>query len=166
MDNYLIMNEVLNQLFKETIPVVTELNIKFGDHVILYNQYTIDDTTTIWIDKKDLIPVLKYLKSEIIFPYKLLYDLTAIDERTRKFRNDQPKSDFTVVYHLTSFERNDDLRIKVALNTINLTLPSVTSVWESANWYEREVYDMFGINFEGHPRLTRILMPKSWEGFP
>jgi len=160
------MNEVLNRLFKETMSVVSELNTRFGDQVIVYNQDTIDDTATLWIDKKNLVPVLKYLKTDIILPYNLLYDLTAIDERTRKNRNDQPKSDFTVVYHLTSFERNDDLRIKVALNFINLVVPSITSIWESANWYEREVYDMFGIMFEGHPRLTRILMPKSWEGFP
>ena len=160
------MNEVLNRLFKETMSVVSELNTRFGDQVIVYNQDTIDDTATLWIDKKNLVPVLKYLKTDIILPYNLLYDLTAIDERTRKNRNDQPKSDFTVVYHLTSFERNDDLRIKVAINFINLVVPSITSIWESANWYEREVYDRFGIMFEGHPRLTRILMPKSWEGFP
>jgi len=160
------MNEVLNRLFKETMSVVSELNIRFGDQVVVCCQDTIDETATLWIDKKDIVQVLKYLKTDIISPYNLLYDLTAIDERTRKNRNNQPKSDFTVVYHLTSFERNDDLRIKVALNAINLTTPSITSIWESANWYEREVYDMFGILFEGHPRLTRILMPKSWEGFP
>jgi NADH-quinone oxidoreductase subunit C/D len=160
------MNEVLNQLFKETMSVVSELTTRFGDQVVVYSQDTIDKTATLWIDKKNLVPVLKYLKTDIILPYNLLYDLTAIDERTRNNRNEQPKSDFTVVYYLTSFERNDDLRIKVALNFINLTVPSITSVWESANWYEREVYDMFGIMFEGHPRLTRILMPKSWEGYP
>jgi NADH-quinone oxidoreductase subunit C/D len=160
------MNEVLNRLFKETMSVTSELNIRFGDQVVVCIQDTIDKTATLWIDKKDIVQVLKYLKTDIISPYNLLYDLTAIDERTRKNRNNQPKSDFTVVYHLTSFERNDDLRIKVALNAFNLTTPSITSIWESANWYEREVYDMFGILFEGHPRLTRILMPKSWEGFP
>ena len=160
------MNEVLNRLFKETMSVITELTTRFGDQIVVCNQDTIDETPTLWIDKKNLVQVLKYLKTDIILPYNLLYDLTAIDERTRKNRNDQPKSDFTVVYHLTSFERNDDIRIKVALNFINLTVPSITSIWESANWYEREVYDMFGILFEGHPRLTRILMPKSWEGFP
>jgi len=160
------MNEVLNQLFKETMSVVSELKTRFGEEVILYSQYTKDETATLWIDQKNLVLVLKYIKTEMIFPYNLLYDLTAIDERTRKNRNDQPISDFTVVYHLTSFERNDDIRIKVALTTLHLSLPSITSIWESANWYEREVFDMFGINFEGHPRLTRILMPKSWEGYP
>ena len=160
------MNEVLNQLFKTTMNVVSELTTRFGDQIIVYSQPTIDKTVTLWIDKKNLVPVLKYLKTEILFPYNLLYDLTAIDERTRKNRNAQPESDFTVVYHLTSFERNEDIRIKAALQASNLTVPSITSVWESANWYEREVYDMFGIIFDGHPRLTRILMPRSWDGYP
>jgi len=160
------MTEELNQLFKTDINVVSELNERFGNQVILYNQFTIDDTITIWIDKNNLIRVLTYLKSEMILPFNLLYDLTAIDERTRKNRNDQPASDFTVVYHLTSFDRNEDIRLKVALNTTNIHIPSATSVWESANWYEREVFDMFGIIFDGHPRLTRILMPKSWNGHP
>ncbi len=160
------MTEELNRLFKTDINVVSELNERFGNQVILYNQSTKDDTVTIWIDKNNLIPVLSYLKSEMILPFNLLYDLTAIDERTRKNCNDQPASDFTVVYHLTSFDRNEDIRLKVALNTNNLHIPSATSVWESANWYEREVFDMFGIIFDGHPRLTRILMPKSWDGHP
>jgi NADH-quinone oxidoreductase subunit C/D len=94
----------------------------------------------------------------------MLYDLTAIDERTRTKRDGQPASDFSVVYHLTSFERNQDIRIKVALKNEDINIPSITSIWESANWYEREVFDMFGINFTGHPRLTRILMPKTWKG--
>ena len=81
-------------------------------------------------------------------------------------RNGQPASDFTVVYHLTSFDRNSDIRIKVPLKDADTNIPSITNVWESANWYEREVFDMFGINFTGHPRLTRILMPKTWKGYP
>ena len=160
------MNEELSRLFKTDINAISELNERFGNQVILCNQSTRDDTVTIWIDKNNLISVLSYLKSEMILPFNLLYDLTAVDERTRKSRNDQPASDFTVVYHLTSFERNEDIRLKVALNTSNLHIPSITSVWESANWYEREVYDMFGIIFDGHPRLTRILMSKSWNGHP
>lgn len=160
------MNEELSRLFKTDINAISELNERFGNQVILCNQSTRDDTVTIWIDKNNLISVLSYLKSEMILPFNLLYDLTAVDERTSKSRNDQPASDFTVVYHLTSFERNEDIRLKVALNTSNLHIPSITSVWESANWYEREVYDMFGIIFDGHPRLTRILMPKSWNGHP
>ena len=146
--------------------IISELVSKFTPQVILHQQVTIDHTPTIWIEKDKLNTVLRFLKNEISLPFKLLYDLTAIDERTRTKRNDQPVSDFTVVYHLTSFERNEDIRIKVPLTDKNLNIPSITSVWESANWYEREVFDMFGINFDGHPRLTRILMPKTWQGHP
>ena len=160
------MNEEINLLFKTDIHVLSELNNRFGDKIISTIQSTKDETLTFWIEKVNLIKVLSYLKTGIILPYKMLYDLTAIDERTRKNRNGQLESDFTVVYHLTSFERNEDIRIKVALSQNDLNIPSITGIWESANWYEREVYDMFGINFEGHPRLTRILMPKSWEGYP
>ncbi len=110
--------------------------------------------------------MLGYLKSGASLPFRMLYDLTGIDERTRTIRDGQPSGDFTVVYHLTSLERNQDLRIKVALKAGDTNMPSATKVWESANWYEREVFDMFGINFTGHPRLTRILMPESWKGHP
>jgi NADH-quinone oxidoreductase subunit C/D len=134
--------------------------------LILFQQYTIDGTPTIWTNKDKLVSLLHYLKNDISLTYKMLYDLTCIDERTRTKRNGQPQSDFTVVYYLTSFERNEDLRIKVPLSDKDLNIPTITTVWESANWYEREVYDMFGVNFIGHPRLTRILMPKTWQGHP
>jgi len=146
--------------------VIDELRVKFGETVVLYQQLTRDAIPTIWLEKNNLIPVLRYLKNEITLPYKMLYDLTAIDERTRTRREGQPGSDFTVVYHLTSFGRNEDIRIKVPLPDKAPDVPSITSIWESANWYEREVYDMFGIRFEGHPKLTRILMPRSWKGYP
>ena len=146
--------------------VISELGSKFGDQAILHQQFTRDGTTTFWTNRNNLIPILKYLKNEITLPFKMLYDLTGIDERTRISRLDQPESDFTIVYHLTSFERNEDIRIKVPLKEKDLSIPSITSVWESANWYEREVYDMFGVNFNDHPGLSRILMPETWQGHP
>ncbi|HZP89113.1 MAG TPA: NADH-quinone oxidoreductase subunit C/D, partial [Burkholderiales bacterium] len=78
----------------------------------------------------------------------------------------QPQSRFTLVYHLTSFERNADLRIKVALPSESPSVPSIVSLWPAANWYEREAWDMFGVRFNGHPHLTRILMPPTWQGHP
>jgi NADH-quinone oxidoreductase subunit C/D len=149
-----------------TLNVISELESKFGDKFIIYQQLTKDGTPSIWIEANHLIPVLKYLKNEITLPYRMLYDLTGIDERTRNKSNGQPGCSFTVVYHLTSFDRNEDIRIKVPLSEDNLQIPTITTIWESSNWYEREVFDMFGINFDGHPRLTRILMPKSWQGHP
>ena len=76
----------------------------------------------------------------------------------------QPESDFTVVYQLLSMERNADLRIKVALAESDLSLPTSISIWPNANWYEREAWDMFGVEFAGHPNLFRILLPPTWEG--
>jgi NADH-quinone oxidoreductase subunit C/D len=148
------------------LKIVDELVSGLGDHAILHQQFTKDGTTTIWTEKNGLIVLLKYLKNEIPLPFRMLYDLTGIDERTRINRMDQPESDFTVVYHLTSFERNEDIRIKVPLRVDDLSVPSITGIWESANWYEREVFDMFGISFSGHPRMTRILMPRTWHGHP
>ena len=78
----------------------------------------------------------------------------------------QPDSDFTILYHLLSYERNEDIRIKVPLKGNFPSLKSIVNIWPSANWYEREVWDMFGITFEGHPHLRRILLPPTWEGHP
>ena len=150
----------------ETKDIVSEIKSRFADNFILHSEVTADGTPTLWTSGSDIVPLLKYLRNEIKSPFRMLYDLTAIDERLRKHRNGQPAADFTVVYHLTSFERNADLRLKVPLGMTSLNIPSATGVWEAANWYEREVYDMFGINFEGHPRLTRLLMPESWQGHP
>jgi len=146
--------------------IISELVSNFGGSAVLYEQMTMDGTSTIWTDRSNLVQILKYLKNEITLPFRMLYDLTCIDERIRNKREGQPASDFSVVYHLTSFDRNQDIRIKVALKDEDLNIPSITTVWESANWYEREVFDMFGINFTGHPKLSRILMPKSWKGHP
>jgi NADH-quinone oxidoreductase subunit C/D len=129
-------------------------------------QETLDRIPTFWVDRDRAPVLLRFLKDGIYRPYKMLYDLSAIDERMRMHRQGQPPSDFTVVYHLFSFDRNEYVRIKVALPEGRLSLPSITNIWPAANWYEREVFDMFGIVFDGHPHLERLLMPKSWVGHP
>jgi NADH-quinone oxidoreductase subunit C/D len=146
--------------------IVSLLKTRFSNSVVLYEEVAKDDTTVLWIDKENIQAVLRYLKNESLHRFKMLFDLTAIDERRRSHREGQPTSDFTIVYSLTSFDQNADIRLKVPLTGSNPTLPSVTPIWSSANWYEREVYDMFGITFHGHPDLRRILMPPWWEGHP
>jgi NADH-quinone oxidoreductase subunit C/D len=146
-------------------PVVSDLFSRFGDSAFI-PQHTADAIPTLWVDKEKAVEVLRYLKTEILNPYRMLYDLSAIDERSRRTRGGQPASDFTVIYHLLSIGRNDDIRLKVPLKGAYPSLPTLTGVWECANWYEREVYDLFGITFEGHPHLQRILMPRSWNGHP
>lgn len=73
---------------------------------------------------------------------------------------------FEVVYHLHSIELNQRVRLKCRLSGVNPVIDSVTSVWRGANWFEREVFDMFGIGFRNHPNLVRILMPTDWDGYP
>jgi NADH-quinone oxidoreductase subunit C/D len=129
---------------------------------------TRDGITTVWVDREHLLPVIRGLKEEVRYPYRWFFDLTAVDERTRRNRpeTNDPRREFTVVYQFISPERNEDVRLKVPLKGEYPSLPSATGVWPAADWYEREVFDMFGIRFDGHPRLKRILMPQNWEGHP
>ena len=129
-------------------------------------QPTADRIPTIWIDRDIVHAVLRHLRDGATRRFQMLYDLTAIDERQRVHRDGLPKSDFTLVYHLVSFERNDDVRIKVPLAEGALEVQSIADIWPNANWYEREVWDMFGIGFAGHPTLFRILTPPTWTGHP
>ncbi len=145
--------------------ITQEVQAEF-DQAIIAVQQTSDQIPTLWVSKAQIQPVLRYLKTELPRPFSMLYDLTAIDERTRAHRDGQPDSDFTVVYHLVSLERNRDLRLKVPLRGEQPALPTVTGIWEAADWYEREVWDMFGLKFEGHPHLRRLLMPRTWQGHP
>jgi len=146
-------------------PIIQNFREKFGEAIISH-QVTVDEIPTLWVSKDDVSSILRYAKTELTQPYTLLFDLTAIDERSRAHRQGQPASDFTVVYHLMSFEQNSDLRIKVPLLGEYPSIESITKLWPMANWYEREAWDMFGVKFEGHPHLRRILMPVTWEGHP
>jgi NADH-quinone oxidoreductase subunit C/D len=128
-------------------------------------QPTADAVPTLWVAADQVRPMLRFLKHEIDRPYGMLYDLSAIDERMRQKRGDQPPSDCTLVYQLLSFERDELIRIKVAL-VGDWRAPTITDLWSNADWYEREVFDLFGVDFEGHPHLTRIIMSPTWQGHP
>src|SRR5215467_10467727 len=145
--------------------IIATLHERFGRDAVMPEDTT-DKIPTFWTPRGSVRDVLAYLKSGIEQPYEMLYDLTAIDERARKVPQPQPASDFTVVYHLLSFDRNAYIRTKVPLREDKLSLDTITSIWPSANWYEREVWDMFGITFSGHPHLHRLIMPDTWIGHP
>lgn len=145
--------------------VIAKVQEKFPG-ALQYLQPTSDAFPTIWISKDYIVPALAFLKNDSELQFKFLYDLTAIDEQARNHREGQPASAFTVVYLLLSYPRNQFLRLKVALNASKPSIPTATGVWPAASFYEREVFDMFGVNFEGHPHLSRILMPLYWEGHP
>ncbi len=145
--------------------VLHQLQDRFSQEAI-QPQATADGIVTFWTKRDDLRAVLMHLRDSVDKPYRMLYDLTAIDERERQHRPGQPGSDFTVVYQLLSFDRNEDIRVKVPLSNDDLWVPTVTDLWRCANWYERELWDMFGIDVKGHPRMRRILMPTWWDGHP
>ncbi|MBO1325741.1 NADH-quinone oxidoreductase subunit C/D [Acetobacter sp. TBRC 12305] len=133
---------------------------------LLATQVTADDVACLWISPASLRPVLASLKARA-GSLLMLFDLTAIDERERTHRDGQPEGAFTVVYHLLSLSRREDeVRIKVALPAHDPALPSICDLWPNANWYEREVWDLFGIRFDRHPFLRRILTPPTWTGHP
>ncbi len=157
------MSELADQPATDT-GVAAELGAQFGSDCLY--QHTVDGIPTFWVAKDRLLPVMRFLKNQIKRPFPLLLDLSAIDERLREHRPGQPDADFTAFYHLMSLDRNEDVRIKVALSDADNRLPSLTPVWQSANWYEREAFDMFGIVFDDHPNLQRILTPPLWEGHP
>ncbi len=107
-------------------------------------------------ERARLVEMTQYLRDEEKFD--MLSDLTAVDWPKREKR-------FDVVLNLYSFARNERLRLKVHAADAE-EVPSVVSVWPAANWQEREVFDMFGIVFSGHPDLKRILLPDEWQGYP
>jgi NADH-quinone oxidoreductase subunit C/D len=145
--------------------ITDELKARYGEAVVAL-QPSRDGIPMVWVTPHDAHDVLRYLKTGAHRPYRMLFDLTAIDERARAHREGQPPSDFSIVYHLLSFDRNEDVRLKVPLSGEYPHLATITDLWPAADWYEREVWDMFGISFDGHPHLRRILLPPTWQGHP
>ncbi len=113
--------------------------------------------TLLWIASHKIAGVCLYLRDTQGF--ERLCGVTAIDRYPLEPR-------FEVVYFVHSISHNIRLKLKVALPGVDPAVESVTSVWAGANWYEREAFDLFGIRFQGHPNLKRIMMPDDWEGHP
>jgi NADH-quinone oxidoreductase subunit C len=114
---------------------------------------------TVVVPREHLRRAAEFLAAEPNLRYTYLSDITTVDRFPIEPR-------FEINYHLVSLDRQERLRLKVRLPGADPVLPTVTLVWPTANWHERENYDLFGIRFDGHPDLRRILMPDDWEGFP
>ena len=114
---------------------------------------------TLEIAPESIVAVCRYLKESLGFVR--LSTVTAVDWYPAEPR-------FAIVYHLHSISRNERLRLRARVGTRagDAEIDSVTPVWRSANWYEREVFDLFGVRFRNHPDLRRIMMPEDWEGHP
>ena len=119
----------------------------------------VDAQLTVYVSRDHLPAVARALRERHDLRFDLLVDLTAVDFLPREPR-------FEIVYMLVSIEQRARLRLKVRLDGADAHLASVSSVWPAANWLEREVWDLFGVVFDGHPDPRRLLMPEDWEGFP
>lgn len=138
-------------------PAVAPLRQKFGKGIIAL--VTFRGEATILVDRSIVVDVCRFLRHEPDLAYNFLAAVQCCD-----WVGHEPR--FEVVYQLLSMSRHDCLRIKVGVPESDLVVPSMTAVWQTANWFEREIYDMFGVTFSGHPDLRRILMPDDWEGHP
>ena len=116
------------------------------------------DELTIYIPAAGVIPVISFLKYHTAAEYTMVADITAVDYPTRNHR-------FEVVYNLLSVRHNSRIRVKTYADEAT-PVPSITSLYDGANWYEREVYDLFGVFFVGHPDLRRILTDYGFDGHP
>ncbi|GGH31011.1 NADH-quinone oxidoreductase subunit C [Sphingobacterium alkalisoli] len=137
--------------------VLNRLKDKFGDQI--QNPLEPHDLLTVETSVESIIDVLQFVKSDDLLQFSYLTDITAVH-----YPN-QEKS-FAVVYHVHNLYQNIRLRIKVYIDGQNPVIPTATVVWHGANWMERETYDFFGIIFEGHPDLRRILNMDDLGVFP
>jgi len=141
------MKELLTEKLTKQFPEITfEVIEQFGE-------------LTLKFDKSEIVHVCTFLKAEESLKFNFCEDVTAIDWAVRKNR-------FTVVYHIFSMENKFRLCLKVDVDESECTVESVSSIWKSANWAEREAYDMFGITFLHHPDLRRMYMPEEFDYHP
>lgn len=134
-----------------------KLSERFPDSILETHSFRGDDTAV--VKKEDIVAVCTFLRDENSLFYNFMMDLTAVDYLGREPR-------FEVVYHLYSLKHNRRVRIKARVPESDCRIDSIVAVWPSANWFEREVYDMYGIEFSGHPELRRILLYEGFEGHP
>jgi NADH-quinone oxidoreductase subunit C len=151
------------------VPAITDLE-QLKDHpsiakLLSWNPTAVEgakfdrEELSIYVERSALREACVLLRDDPNCPFNFLSDLTCVD-----WYPTQPR--FEVIYHLFSISKKERVRLKVRLNGEAPAVESVTSVWPAANYFEREVFDLFGVRFTGHPYLRRLLMPEEWEGHP
>lgn len=128
----------------------------------LQDVHTFRDETTLIVDRNKVTEALRYLRDTAGLIYNFLSDISAVDYYPDYSRPGR----FAVSYHIYSMLYNRRLRVKVYLDEEDAVIPTIVNVWPAANWLEREIHDMMGIRFDGHPDLRRLLMPDDWQGHP
>ena len=142
----------------EPLQVAEHLEEKFPEAVVSTAEFRGQASVT--LNKDALLEVCNYLYSTPEMGFNYLRDLTAVDYLGKRDVR------FEVVYHLYSINHKSMLRLNVPVEESDCTVDSLCSIWEVANWHERECFDLFGVKFNGHPDMRRILMPDDWEGHP
>lgn len=138
-------------------PLVKKLKSKFGDSIAEAVEFI--GQLSIRVTPARIVDVCDFLKRDEKTAFDYLSDLTCVHFPDRK------EAPFEIVYNLFSISTNERVRLKVGTNAAE-GVESVTAVWPSANWLEREVFDLFGVHFKNHPDLRRVLLPPDWEGYP
>ena len=136
-------------------PTLSTIKEQFGDEIL--NTHSQFGQDTVVVSETALLKLGEYLKADLGFD--VLMDVTAVDHWKSRPR-------FEVVYHFLSLKKVERLRVKVPVDEPDPEVSSLVDLWPSADWYEREVFDMFGVSFKGHPNLKRILMYPEFEGHP
>ena len=150
-----------------TAALVSErLRARFPDAVIATHQLLDDDTVV--VRREALKELARFLRDDPTMAFNLLTDATAVDYLTYPARQDPTGSPtrFELVYHIYSLEHNRRVRVKVPVEMRDPVVDSLVELWPAANWFEREIWDMFGIRFAGHPNLKRLLMYEEFQGHP
>src|ERR1700756_4629750 len=157
------------ELLMPLVPAVTDLE-ELRNHpalarLLAWNKDAVEgakfdrDEMTIHVERSAIREACVLLKEDPACPFNFLSDVTCVDWYPAEPR-------FEVIYHLLSIPNKERVRLKVRLNSASPTVESITSIWPGANYFEREVFDLFGVRFTGHPYLRRLLMPEDWEGHP
>jgi NADH-quinone oxidoreductase subunit C len=139
------------------MPDTTKLKNTFTDAIVTVEEFRGD--VTVVVEKEALLQVCAFLRDDPDYTLRFLVDVAAVD-----YKDKTPR--FAVVYHLLSHEHNQRLRLKVFLDDDKPEIETVTGIWETANWHEREAYDLMGVKFLHHPDLRRILLPYHWDCHP
>jgi NADH-quinone oxidoreductase subunit C len=144
------------------LTILADLRERFGAAVVETHDQHGDDTAV--VRRESLVAILRHGRESPALAFDMLTDLTAVDYLKFPGREDGPR--FEVVYHLYSLRLNHRLRVKVRLEEDDAVVPTAVPLWPIANWLEREVWDMFGIRFDGHPDLRRLLLYEEFVGHP
>lgn len=143
---------------EEKTDIIDKVKTQFGAKVL--DQHAFRGDQTVVVEKDCILELFKFLRDDPSLAFNFLIDLTAVDYLGRK------KLRFEMVYHFYSLKYNRRFRVKVPVGEDDCVVDSVTPLWRTVNWYEREVWDMYGIKFKGHPNLRRILLYEEFKGHP